>query len=323
MSKIRAAVIGVGHQGENHVHKLASHPKVELVGLSDTNVFRGKQVSKQYHVPFTPDYHELLGKIDAVCIAVPVTSHFPIVQDFLLEGTDVFVEKALTPTLPEGEVLIDIAKRNKKILQVGHSERFNGATDLLGTRMIAPSYIEAYRLAGFTDRGHDVDVITDLMIHDIDIVLHLLRESHPEIHAIGTSVMTPQIDIADVHLTFESCEVHLKASRVSSSFERSLKVFEPNRCLVADFLEQDLSLYEKENGKIQKKRFFTGKKDMLEFQICAFIESIEKRSPPLYQGEESLAALHLVEEIRESIQEPHSRESYLNGDTVRRSAEAI
>ncbi|MDX1387265.1 MAG: hypothetical protein R3257_06710, partial [bacterium] len=151
----------------------------------------------------------------------------------------------------------------------------------------------------------------------------LLGETNPEIHAIGTPVLTSKIDIADAHLVFDTCEVHLKASRVSSNLERSFKVFEPNRCLVADFLEQDLSVYEKQDGQINTTRHYKGKKDILEFQIASFLESVKKRTPPLYDGKDSLAALRIVEEIWGSIQEPHSRESYLNEDSIRRSAQAI
>ncbi len=324
MKKIRVAVIGIGYQGKFYVEKLAGHPKVELIGVSDTNPFRGKQISQQFSVSYQQDYREFFGKVDAVCVAVPVTVHFPIVREFLDRGVDVFVEKSLTADVHEGEELVRLADKNKLILQVGHSERFNVAAQLMRQKINAPSYMEAYRLVKFSGRGCDVDVITDLMVHDIDIILNLMGEDHPEIHAIGTPVVTPHIDIADVHMVFDNgCEVHLKASRVSSTAERSFKVFEPNRCLVADYLEQDLTMYEKSGNEIRMERFSTERRDILDYQIRYFMESVEKRIPPLINGEEGLAALRVVQSIRKSLNPPPSKENYLYGDTLRRSEKTI
>lgn len=318
------AVIGVGHQGKHHVQKLANHPKVLMVGVADTNPCRGKEISIQYQVPFFQDYSKLFGQVDAVCIAVPVTSHFPIARDFLEKDTDVFIEKAITHTVEEGQALIHLAKQKNKILHVGHSERFNEASQLMKNKLQAPNYLEAYRLAGFSARGCDVDVILDLMIHDIDMVLHLLGEEPSEVNAIGTSVVTPHIDIADVHMRFpNNCEVHLKASRASPTWERSMKAFEKDRCLVANYILQELNLYKKVKGKILIEHFSNGKRDILEQQINAFIESVEKRIAPPVNGKESLMALHLAHRIRKSLKEPPSREVYLYGNTSRRSEKAI
>lgn len=324
MKKIRVAVIGIGYQGKFYVQKFASHPRVELVGVSDTNPFRGKEISNRYEIPFFRDFKELIGRVDAVCVAVPVTAHYPIVRDFLLSGSDVFVEKSLTADLQEGEELVDIAKKQKSVLQVGHSERFNLAAELMKEKVKEPSYMEAYRLVKFSGRGCDVDVITDLMIHDIDILLYHFGNGVTDLHAIGTSVVTPHIDIADVHMTFSNgVEIHLKASRVSSTAERSLKVFEKNRCLVADYLEQDLTLYRKAGTEIELERFAPERRDILDYQIRNFMDSVDRKSPPLINGEDGLAALRLVQTIRQSLKEPPSKESYLYGDTIRRSEKAI
>ena len=324
MRPIRLGVIGTGHQGKFYVQKLAAHPDVHLAAVCDANPFCGKQVAQHYQIPYFQNHHDLIQQVDAVFVVVPVTSHFDIVRDCLTAKKDVFVEKALASTSKQGEDLIGHAKETERILQVGHSERFNLATELLQQNFRNPSYIEAYRLVEFSGRGCDVDVITDLMIHDIDIVLNLLGENNPEIHAIGTPVISRFTDIADVHLRFNNhCEVHLKASRVSTIKERSIKVFEPNRCMVADFIQQDFTVYHKENDQIQINRKESDKRDILDFQVGHFIHSVRKRSAPLVSGEEGLETLRLVDKIRNSLQEPTSKENYVYGHSLRRSEQAI
>ena len=324
MNKIRVAVIGVGYQGKFYLQKLAAHPGIRLVGISDINAFQGRKLSQQYNVSYFEDYRDLLDKIDAVFVAVPVTAHYGIVREFLQAGVDVYVEKSLTQEPEQAEDLIQIAIGNHLILQVGHSERFNMAAELMREKMQIPSYMEACRLTKFSGRGCDVDVITDLMVHDIDIILNMMEDDQPEIHALGTSVLTPLIDVADVHMVFANgCEVHLKASRVSSKVERSLKVFEPNRYLVADFLEQDLTLYQRDDPSIRVERIIREKRDVLDHEVRSFIDSVERRTAPLVDGAQGLAALRVVCDIRKSIKEPASKNLYLYDDSIHRFEKTI
>ena len=225
-SLIRAAVIGVGYLGRFHAQKYASLPNSQLVGIADPSAAAREAVAAELKVAAHADYRELLGKVDAVSIVTPTASHFEVAKAFLEAGAGVLVEKPMTVSTAEGEELIGIAQRAQRILQVGHLERFNAAVLAVQPTLTVPRFIESARLAPFKHRGTDVDVVLDLMIHDIDLILSIVRSPVVPVDAIGSSVFSKEIDIANARLRFANgCVANLTVSRVSPERMRKIRVF--------------------------------------------------------------------------------------------------
>ena len=223
----RTAVIGVGYLGRFHAQKYASLPNSHLVGIADPSAAARAAVAAELNVAAHEDYRDLLGKVDAVSIVTPTASHFEVAKAFLEAGANVLVEKPMTVTIAEGESLIEIAARHQRILQVGHLERFNAAVLAVQPTLTVPRFIESARLAPFKHRGTDVDVVLDLMIHDIDLILSIVRSPVVSVDAIGSSVFSKEIDIANARLRFANgCVANATASRVSLKTERKLRLFQ-------------------------------------------------------------------------------------------------
>lgn len=305
MSKIKTAVVGVGYLGKFHADKYADLPNSELVAVVDTDKSAAKAIAEKLGVDALTDYRSLLGKVDAVSIAAPTTLHYQIAKDFLQHGSHVLIEKPITVTLKEADELIELAKANNKLIQVGFLERFNAAILDLDTNNVQPLFIESHRLAPFNPRATDVNVILDLMIHDIDIILNIIRSDVKSISASGTPVLTKSTDIANVRIEFENGAVaNVTASRASMKTERKMRLFQPNSCVTIDFQNRVMNVYSK-----GEKEMFPGipeieiqesvyeNNDALKAEIIAFLDSIENNKPALVSGEDGRKALATAIEI--------------------------
>jgi predicted dehydrogenase len=234
--KLRAAVIGVGYLGKFHVEKYAANSRVEIVGVCDTVLSRAKEWGERVGAQAYADHRDLLGKVDAVSVVVPTDRHHEVARAFLDSGVDVLLEKPIAANLSEADDLIAAARKKGRILQVGHLERFNPAFLAARDRIKIPLFIETHRLTPFRGRGTDVDVVLDLMIHDLDIILSLVRGSVEHIHAVGVPVLADKVDIANVRLQFQGgCEANLTASRISLQDQRRLRIFQPDSYVTIDY----------------------------------------------------------------------------------------
>ena len=251
MSKIRCAVIGVGYLGRFHAQKYHLIPKADLIAVCDLNYEVAKAVSRELSVPAYQDYSELFGKVDAVSIAATTNKHYQIAKDCLEQGIHVLIEKPITETVAQAEELIKLADKHKVKIQVGHSERFNSAHLALQPHLTKPHFIETERLAPFTPRCTDVNVILDLMIHDIDMIQNIVKSPIKYIDAHGTPVLTKEIDIANAHILFENhCVANITASRISFKTERKARIFQSDSYISLDFHNKQFALFKKGDGEM-------------------------------------------------------------------------
>lgn len=302
---LRVGVIGVGYLGRFHAQKYAALPGVTLVAVVDTNADRAAEIAHESRTTAHTDYRDLFGQVDCVSIAVPTQFHHSVAQDFLSRDIDVLVEKPLTATAAEGHELVTLADRHKRILQVGHLERFNPALRSLTGILTAPRFIECHRVAPFVERGTDVDVVRDLMIHDLDVILSLVRSSVTSIEAFGVPVLTSEPDIANARLRFASgCIANITASRVALKRERKMRVFQPDTYLVVDYGEHRIRICRREPGaqpgalpNLTFEERAVGGEDALEEEIRAFVQAVRDRSQPVVSGHDGLQALEVAERI--------------------------
>jgi predicted dehydrogenase len=312
MSSVRLGVVGVGYLGQHHARIYADIPGVELVGVVDADGDRAAEIAGKYGVTHHADYRDLIAKVDAVSIASPTITHFEIARDFLQQGVDVLVEKPITATLPQAEELVRMAGVHHRVLQVGHIERFNGAVRELARLVRDPGFIEVHRLGVFVDRATDVDVILDLMIHDIDIILSLVRAPVRDIRANGVPVITPNVDIANARLEFENgCVANVTASRVSARPQRKIRFFQPDTYISLDFQAQTVECYRRvgdprgylvgQMPKIIREEITIPKEEPLKVELSAFVEAVKHRTRPIVAGEEGLNALHVATNILAKI----------------------
>lgn len=310
MKKLRSAVIGVGYLGKFHAQKYLTIPQVELVGVCDTDAERANNCAQTCGVSAYTDYKELLGKVDAVSIAVTTSEHYQIAKAFLENHTHVLVEKPITTTIDQASELILLAKQNKLVLQVGHLERFNPVLAKLKDILERPLFIESLRLAPFKPRGTDVNVILDLMIHDIDIIQSLVKSPIKEIHANGAPVLSPKFDIANARVEFSNgCIANITASRISIKSKRILRIFQPNTYFSGDLDNKTLSIHRKGSNEIfpgipeiLSEEIALEKCDALQDEINAFTSAVINKTPPLISGEEGKLALETAIKITKICQ---------------------
>lgn len=302
MKKIKVAVIGTGHLGKIHARIYNEMPGVDLVGICDTNEEKADSYALQFKSSAYIDYKKLFDKVDAVSIATPTITHFKIARDFLNHNVHVLVEKPITPTMTEAQKLVKIARAKKNILQVGHVERFNPAITTIQGFCKNPKFIECHRLSPYPKRGTDVSVILDLMIHDIDIVLSLVKSPLKQTHAIGVNVLSANEDIASVRLIFKNGTVcNLTASRVSDEGMRKIRIFQKDSYLSLDYAEQKIIYYKKENNMISKEEISVKKKQPLVEELSSFIDCIKKGKQPIVRGKEGKDALEIALAITKQI----------------------
>jgi predicted dehydrogenase len=311
VKKIRVGVVGVGYLGQFHAEKYANMEGVELAGVVDIDAPRAKEIAKRCRVqPFFHHSH-LFGKVQAVSIAVPTLLHYPITKDFFLQGIDVLLEKPISQTLEEADELIGLAESKGLIFQVGHLERFNGALSALQGMVQSPLYIESHRLSPFPGRGTDVNVVLDLMIHDIDILLSLVNSKVKEIDAVGIPILTPHSDIANARIEFENgCRANVTASRVSKEKIRRTRIFLPNGTLSIDYFTQKVSLTKRVDDprknkipEIVTEEIPVKKVDSLEVEIHSFLQSVRDRKRARVSGWDGKRALEVALQIIQKIDE--------------------
>lgn len=311
MKPVKVGVIGVGYLGKFHAEKYAELPEAELVGIVDVNHERAREVSRQFDVPAFNNYKKILGKVDAVSIVVPTNLHHDIAKGLLKSGVDVLVEKPMTATIKEADDLVAMAKSKKCILQVGHLERFNAAVLALEGIFKKPLFIESHRLAPFKERGTEVDVILDIMIHDIDIILNIVGAPVTSIQAVGVSVVsTGKNDIANVRLEFETgCIANVTASRISAKEMRKIRIFQQDAYLSIDYAAQKVEVYKKidsseqhESPQITYEQINIQQGDSLKEEIKSFLRSVQSRDVPEVPGEQGRNVLKVALEIVEQIE---------------------
>jgi predicted dehydrogenase len=309
MNKIRAAVIGVGYLGRFHAQKYAQLAECELVAVVDGREEVRNAVAAEVNTRAVTDYRELLGKVDAVSVVTPTPAHFEIADAFLGAGAHVLVEKPITETPDQARALIARAADTKRILQVGHLERFNAAVLAAEPHLRTPRFMECVRLAPYKERGTDVNVVLDLMIHDIDLVQSLAGSDIESIDAIGTPVFSGEIDIANARLRFANgCVANTTASRVSLKTERKLRIFEDAAYMSLDLQQKILTLIRKREGppqpgqlpvNIEEANLDQG--DALKAEIASFLECIRNNRRPIVSGEDGLRALETAIRITDLV----------------------
>lgn len=309
MGRLRVGVVGVGHHGVYHCEKYLRNPDAELVAVADIASERVREIARRFRTRGYDDYRLLLGAVDAVSVAVPTKDHFRVAGDFLDRGVHVLLEKPMTTTLREADRLIASAEKSGAVLQVGHLERFNSAVMAVRDRITSPGFIESMRLSTFPERALDVDVVLDVMIHDIDIILSIVNSDIRWIHAVGVPVITDKIDIANARLQFANgCVANVTASRVSRERMRKLRIFQPDTYFSIDHHTQQIIMCRRIPGArkdglhdVSVEGLECEKKDPLEEEINSFIRSIRTGTPPVVSGLDGRRALEVALKILKSL----------------------
>ncbi len=299
MDKIRTAVVGVGYLGQFHAEKYSQLANAQLVAVVDLDQEKAKAVAEKTGCRAVGDYRDIIGQVDAVSVVVPTQAHFEVARAFLERGVHVLLEKPITTTLEEADELIRIAAANRAVLQVGHLERFNPVVVALDGIVRAPGFIESIRIAPFKPRGTDVNVVLDLMIHDIDLIHNIVGAEVTDIHSIGAPVFTEEEDIANARIQFANgCVANVTASRISLKSERKMRIFQPDAYITVDFQNKTFAVFRKGNGEmfpgipnVTKEEHSFGQTDPLKSEIEAFLDSVINGKPPVVSGEDGRAAL--------------------------------
>jgi len=304
MEKIRVGVIGVGALGQHHARVYASMPEATLVGIVDPFPGRAEEIAGPLGAKVFPSYTDLFGKVDAVSIATPTTLHAEIGEKFLKEGVHVLVEKPIAHTLEDSDRLIEAARANNRVLQVGHLERFNPAVVRLREIVKRPRFFEAHRMGLFSPRSLDIDVILDLMIHDLDIISLLVPSPVAKVDAVGIAILTNRIDIANARLHFEDgCVANVTASRVSMEKIRKLRLFHKNEYVSADYSRQEVAIFslnQKLGGGIPdivSRKLTPERKEPLREELNAFVSAVCGLHPVECTGEDGRRVLALALQV--------------------------
>lgn len=311
MSRIRVGVIGAGHLGTYHAGKIHQIEQANLVFICDPALERAKKLADQFQCRAIDRAEDGIGDVDAVLIASSTPTHFELAKLFLTNGKHVFIEKPMTETVEQAKILCQLAQEQELVLQIGHVERFNPALVSAKKQLKAPLFIECHRLAPFKPRSTDVDVVLDLMIHDIDVVMSLVNSPVTHVSAVGTPVITRHVDIANARIEFASKAVaNITASRVSQNATRKFRVFQETQYLSIDFGSGELNLTTKtgewdpsgENIPLEFESWELEKGDALLAEDQAFISAILQKTPAIVSGEQGMIALQVAEQIRADIQ---------------------
>jgi predicted dehydrogenase len=304
---LRVAVVGVGHLGQHHARLLADMPDVDLVGVVDTNPGRAREIGAKYGAPAFTSVAEVVGSVDAVSIAVPTIAHVEAALPFIERGVAVMIEKPLAASMAEAERLLAAAERHGSILATGHTERFNPAVVAALPLVSAPRFIEVHRLGTFPERSLDIDVIFDLMIHDLDLLLASVAAEVDSVEAVGVNVLTPRTDIANVRLRFASgCIANLTASRISRDRVRKARFFSRDAYVSIDYAAQEVEVYRlipQEGGRpaIQGGRLEVANDEPLRLELADFADAVRSGRPAGVTGHDGRAALALATRIADLI----------------------
>ena len=300
---IAAGVVGVGYLGKFHAEKYAASAKAHLVGVVDIDQTRANEIAGTVGVPAFTDYRALFGRVQCVSVAVPTRFHYQVARDFIEAGIDVLVEKPLTADIAEARGLVEAARSRGVILQVGHLERFNPAIRRLEGIIKEPKFVECHRLAPFVERGTDVDVVLDLMIHDIDVIASLVRSEVQRVEAVGVPVLTDKPDIANARIKFvNGCIANVTSSRVSLKRERKIRFFQPDAYISIDYDQRRAQIYHKPAPgagwlDIRAENLEIKDGDALADEIDSFLDCVRARTLPLVGGADGLRALEIASMI--------------------------
>jgi predicted dehydrogenase len=304
---VRLAVIGVGHLGRHHARILSTMEGVTLSAVVDTRPERAAEIAAVSNTRALTDSRELLGEVDAVVVAVPTEIHAEIAVPFLERGTPVLVEKPLSRSLADADRILAAARASGAMIAVGHTERHNPAVAVAVRLVSAPRFIEVHRLSAFPDRSLDIDVVFDLMIHDLDVILAIVKSEVTSIEAVGVPVLTPKYDIANVRLRFASgCIANITASRISKDRVRKIRFFQPDAYLSVDYASQEVEgwrLVRKEpRPDIQGGAIPVERDEPLRRELADFVKAVRDRTAPLVDGEAGRRALALAAEIADKME---------------------
>jgi predicted dehydrogenase len=307
--RLRTAVVGVGHLGRYHAQKYAALAETELVAVVDRDRARAREVAAELGVEVLPDHRALMGRVECASVAVPTRDHAAVAGDLLAAGIDVQVEKPLASTVAEGAALVRLAEDAGRILQVGHLERFNPGLRAAAAVVTRPRFVECHRLAPFVDRGTDVDVIRDLMIHDLDVIHSFVPAEVVAVESVGVPILTASVDIANARVRFaDGCIANVTASRVSLKRERKLRIFQPDTYVAIDYDQRSVRICRRVAPRaegtlpeIVVEEHDAGEGDPLRDEIAAFVAAVAARTAPMVGGREGLRALELAERIAASL----------------------
>lgn len=317
MNKIRIGVVGTGHLGSYHIQKYRKIPECVVVGVADLVEENARKAAAGCPCEVLTDCRALLGKVDAVSIAVPTGAHHEVAAIFLGAGIDVLLEKPIATTLAEADELIALAEAKSLVFQIGFVERFNPAVTALRSVMGRPLFIESHRLHPFFERGTDVDVILDLMVHDLDIILHFVKSPVETVDAVGVSVLSDKVDIANARLTFTGgCVANITASRVTGKIMQKIRFFGVDGYHAVDFNKRKLVSLNRRNGaggqiEIAENPVEVKAVDPLEEEIRSFVRAVADRTPPPVPGRDGRDALELALRINEAIVRNRERAPFL------------
>jgi len=307
--KIKTAVIGTGHLGKEHARVYHSIEEAELVAVCDVNETNGRAVAERYGAKFVKDYRDLLGQVEAVSVATPTINHHETACALLESGASVLIEKPISRTLDEADEIIRLAEVKNAVLQVGHIERFNPAFQALQAQLSSPKFFEAHRMGIFSLRSLDIDVVMDLMVHELDIISTLVKSDVVKIEAVGIPILTPKIDLANARLEFANgCIANITASRVAGERLRKLRVFQPNEYYSLDYAEQQVGMFKlvpsKASGalpEIVAQGLEVTKREPLLAEIESFVSAVRSKTAPVVTGAEGRRALALALDVLDKI----------------------
>lgn len=302
MQKIRVGVVGTGSIGKNHARIMSELPNVEFAAIYDANPATAAEIGGRLGVRAVSSLDEFAPLVDAATIATPTPTHFPVAKALLEQGKHCLVEKPITESAADAKALADLAQKLKLVLQIGHIERFNPVLSALETRLTEAKFIEAHRLSPYPNRSIEIGVVLDLMIHDIEIVLHLVRSPVKYVDAVGIPVLSKGEDIANARIRFENgCVANLTASRISPERMRKIRVFQHNAYLSLDYQNQTGEIHRLDGGRIVREEVEIDKDEPLKRELASFVECARAGGKPKVSGYEGAAALELAIEITRQI----------------------
>ncbi len=302
MKNLRVGVVGVGHIGSNHARLYAETHSAEFSAIYDVDLAKANAIAKKYRVTPAQSLDEFAEMVDAASIATPTNTHYEVARSLLARGKHLLIEKPITDNAAHAGELAELAAQNGLILQVGHVERFNPVLSALEERLTHPRFIEAHRLSPYPERSTDIGVVLDLMIHDLEIILHLVRSPVQTIDAVGVAVLSRGEDIANARLRFEDgCVANITSSRISPERMRKIRVFQEDAYLSLDYEKQSGEIYRRAEGRITREKVEIAREEPLKHQLVSFVECARSGRQPRVSGFQAIAALELAIEITKRI----------------------
>jgi predicted dehydrogenase len=302
MNKLRVGVVGVGHIGSNHARLYAEISSAQFTAVYDLDLGRGNAIGRKFNAVTTKSLNEFIKMVDAASVATPTNTHYEVGRSLLAHRKHLLIEKPITDNTGQAAELVELAARKGLILQVGHVERFNPVLSALEKHLTHPRFIEAHRLSPYPDRSTDIGVVLDLMIHDLEIILHFVRSSVKSIDAVGVPVLSRGEDIANARLRFENgCVANVTSSRISPEQMRKIRVFQEDAYLSLDYQNQSGEIYRRAGGRITRDRVEIEREEPLKRQLTSFIECARSGREPRVSGSQATVALELAVEITKRI----------------------